>query len=217
VRQLGAATTNLQWLVDPTRSSFAPLILAAGSLSDRFGRQGILLLGLAGLRHGDAGRFIVHDPEPVDRSPGVHGHRCRRDLSGCVVADRQRLDRARRAPKAIGLRGATTGIGVAAGSIVGGWMLERFWWASAFLFMVPMAAIVAGLVAIAVPTSKDPATPVHRNGGHDMKAASPTSGGTERRCRETREFGSVGISASSVVDGDAVEKSALNVQSKLIG
>src|SRR6516164_4275651 len=46
VRQLGATTTSLQWIVDAYTLVFAALILAAGSLSDRVGRKGILLLGL---------------------------------------------------------------------------------------------------------------------------------------------------------------------------
>src|SRR5438552_10475771 len=46
VRQLGATTTSLQWIVDAYTLMFAALILAAGSLGDRVGRKGILLLGL---------------------------------------------------------------------------------------------------------------------------------------------------------------------------
>jgi hypothetical protein len=61
--------------------------------------------------------------------------------------------------RAIGLWGATTGVGVAAGPIVGGWLLEQFWWGSVFVFMVPVAAVIAALVAFAVPTSRDPAAP----------------------------------------------------------
>src|SRR5882672_8795612 len=47
VRELGASTTQLQWVVDAYTLVFAALILAAGSLSDRVGRKGVLLLGLA--------------------------------------------------------------------------------------------------------------------------------------------------------------------------
>jgi Major Facilitator Superfamily len=60
---------------------------------------------------------------------------------------------------AIGLWGATTGVGIATGPIIGGWLLERFWWGSIFVFMAPVAALVAAVVAWAVPTSRDPATP----------------------------------------------------------
>src|SRR5437588_11079715 len=46
VRQLGASTTDLQWVVDAYNLVFAALVLAAGSLSDRLGRKGMLLAGL---------------------------------------------------------------------------------------------------------------------------------------------------------------------------
>src|SRR5438105_8949046 len=58
VRELGATTTNLQWVVDAYTLMFAALILAAGSLGDRVGRKGILLLGLGVFAAGSlAGSF----------------------------------------------------------------------------------------------------------------------------------------------------------------
>jgi predicted MFS family arabinose efflux permease len=45
------------------------------------------------------------------------------------------------------------------GPIVGGWLLEHFWWGSVFLFMAPVAAAVAIGVALVVPPSRDPRTP----------------------------------------------------------
>src|SRR5438445_13440368 len=63
VRQLGATTTNLQWVVDAYTLVFAALILAAGSFSDRVGRKGILLAGLgvfaAGSFAGSLGRTPI--------------------------------------------------------------------------------------------------------------------------------------------------------------
>src|SRR5580693_2886933 len=47
VRELHATTSQLQWIVDAYSLVFAALILAAGSLSDRLGRKGFLLAGLA--------------------------------------------------------------------------------------------------------------------------------------------------------------------------
>ena len=47
VRELHATTTQLQWVVDAYNLVFAALLLACGSLSDRFGRKGMLLAGLA--------------------------------------------------------------------------------------------------------------------------------------------------------------------------
>src|SRR5215472_14336885 len=47
VRELGASTSSLQWVIDAYTLVFASLILAAGNLSDRVGRKGVLLAGLA--------------------------------------------------------------------------------------------------------------------------------------------------------------------------
>ncbi|HEX9546845.1 MAG TPA: MFS transporter, partial [Acidimicrobiales bacterium] len=43
VRELGASTGRLQWVVDAYQLAFCALVLAAGSLSDRFGRKGALI------------------------------------------------------------------------------------------------------------------------------------------------------------------------------
>src|SRR5258708_6144334 len=47
VRALGSSTSGLQWVVDAYQLTFCALVLAAGSLSDRFGRKGALMSGLA--------------------------------------------------------------------------------------------------------------------------------------------------------------------------
>ena len=52
--------------------------------------------------------------------------------------------------------GAVAGVAIAMGPIVGGWLLEHFSWASIFIAMAPVAAAAAFVVALVVPTSKDP-------------------------------------------------------------
>src|ERR671939_2248044 len=47
-RELGAGTRDLQWIVDGYNLAFAALVLAAGSLGDRYGRRPALLAGLGG-------------------------------------------------------------------------------------------------------------------------------------------------------------------------
>src|SRR5207302_4638538 len=61
----------------------------------------------------------------------------------------ERRERAR----AIGLWGAVAGVAIAMGPIVGGWLLQHFSWAAIFVAMVPVAAVAAILVALAVPPS----------------------------------------------------------------
>ena len=51
VRDTGASSTQLQWIVDAYALVFAGLLLTAGAIGDRFGRKGALLCGLGHLRH----------------------------------------------------------------------------------------------------------------------------------------------------------------------
>jgi predicted MFS family arabinose efflux permease len=66
--------------------------------------------------------------------------------------------RAERA-RAIGLWGATTGIGIATGPITGGFLLAHFWWGSVFVALAPIALAIAVLVVVSVPASRDPSAP----------------------------------------------------------
>ena len=159
VRELGATTTNLQWIVDAYSLVFAALILAAGSISDRIGRKGVLLAGLGIFAAGSLAGSLATTPAQLIAFRAVMGLGAAAifpsTLSLIANVFTERAERA----KAIGLWGATTGVGVATGPIVGGWLLGHFWWGSVFVFMVPVAAFVAFMIALAVPTSRDPSTP----------------------------------------------------------
>src|SRR4029450_2645257 len=61
--------------------------------------------------------------------------------------------------RAIGLWGATTGIGIALGPIVGGWLLERDGWESVFFALVPIAALGFVLAPVSVPSPRAPDAP----------------------------------------------------------
>jgi EmrB/QacA subfamily drug resistance transporter len=159
VRQIGATTTGLQWVVDAYNLVFAALILAAGSLSDRLGRKGMLLAGLGVFGAASlAGSFAA-------TTGGLIAARAVMGLGAAMIFPAtlslltnvftERRERA----LAIGLWGASAGVGIALGPIAGGWLLERFWWGAVFLFFVPVAAVVAALAAWRVPTSRDPCTP----------------------------------------------------------
>src|SRR5437867_52651 len=159
VRELGATTTNLQWVVDAYTLVFAALILAAGSLSDRIGRKGTLLAGLAIFAFGSLAGSVSTSSGQLIAARAFMGIGAAAifpsTLSLIANVFTERTERA----KAIGLWGATTGVGVAAGPIIGGWLLGQFWWGSVFLFMAPVAAVIAAVIASVVPTSRDPSAP----------------------------------------------------------
>src|SRR5215470_11413539 len=152
VRQTGATTTDLQWVVDAYNLTFAALLLAAGSLSDRLGRKGMLLAGLGVFGASSlAGSFAT----TVGQLIAARAMMFPSTLSLLTNVFTERRQRA----LAIGVWGASAGVGIALGPIAGGWLLERFWWGSIFLFFVPVTAVVAAMTARWVPTSRDPRTP----------------------------------------------------------
>jgi EmrB/QacA subfamily drug resistance transporter len=156
VRQLHATTTQLQWVVDAYNLVFAALLLTFGSLSDRFGRKGMLLAGLAVVGTASLAGGFTTSPGQLIAARAVMGLGAAMTfpatLSLISNVFTERTERAR----AIGLWGAIAGVAIATGPIVGGWLLERYSWASIFIAMAPVAAVAAVLVALAVPTSRDP-------------------------------------------------------------
>ncbi len=156
VRELHATTTQLLWVVDSFNLVFAALLLTFGSLSDRFGRKGMLLAGLTVFGAASLAGGFTTDPAQLIAARSVMGLGAAMTfpatLSLISNVFRERRERAR----AIGLWGAIGGVAIAMGPIVGGWLLEHFSWASIFIAMAPVAAAAAILVALVVPTSKDP-------------------------------------------------------------
>ena len=70
VRELHATTTQLQWVVDSYNLVFAALLLTFGSLSDRFGRKGMLLAGLTVFGDRQPGRRLHHRARRSSSRPG---------------------------------------------------------------------------------------------------------------------------------------------------
>jgi EmrB/QacA subfamily drug resistance transporter len=151
--QLGASTARLQWVVDAFNWVFAAFLLSAGSLSDRFGRRRMLILGL-----GVFGTTSLIGAAAT--SSGVLiGIRAGMGLGAALAfpatlslvldAFPQRTERAR----AIGLWGAIAGVAIATGPIVGGWLLSDFSWPSVFIAMAPVAFVAIGCALAFIPTT----------------------------------------------------------------
>src|SRR5947208_10062272 len=73
VRELSATTTKLQWVVDAYTLVFAALILAAGSLSDRIGRKGVLLAGLGVFAAGSLAGSFCSTPHELIAARALKG------------------------------------------------------------------------------------------------------------------------------------------------
>jgi EmrB/QacA subfamily drug resistance transporter len=156
VRELHATTTQLQWVVDAYNLVFAALLLTFGSLSDRFGRKGMLLAGLAVVGVASLAGGFTTSPDQLITARAVMGLGAAMTFPATLSLISNVFTERRERARAIGLWGAVGGAAIALGPIVGGWLLEHYSWAAIFIAMAPVAAVAAIFVAAAVPTSKDP-------------------------------------------------------------
>ncbi len=171
VRQLHATTTDLQWVVDAYNLVFAALVLLAGSLSDRFGRKGILLAGIGVFGAASVAGSLCATASELIGARAVMGVGAAMVFPATLSLLTNTFTERRERARAIGLWGACAGVGIALGPITGGWLLEQFWWGSIFVCMAVIAVVVVAGVAIAVPTSRDPATPPVDSRGLILSAA----------------------------------------------
>lgn len=158
VDQLGASTSQLQWIVDSYTLVFAGLLLTAGSLGDRFGRLPALQFGLALFGLGSILAALSGSSEQLIATRAFMG------IGGAFImpATLSIITNVFPAPergKAIGVWAATAGVAVALGPLIGGFLLEHFYWGSVFLVNIPI--VVIGIIAgvYLIPNSKDPAAP----------------------------------------------------------
>jgi EmrB/QacA subfamily drug resistance transporter len=156
VRELHATTTQLQWVVDAYNLVFAALLLACGSLSDRFGRKGMLLAGLVVVGTASLAGGFTTSPEQLIAARAVMGLGAAMTFPATLSLISNVFTERRERARAIGLWGAIAGVAIALGPIVGGWLLEHYSWAAIFIAMAPVAAAAVILAALVVPTSKDP-------------------------------------------------------------
>ncbi|WP_439679508.1 DHA2 family efflux MFS transporter permease subunit [Embleya sp. MST-111070] len=152
---LGANAQEIQWIIESYVLVFAGLLLTAGSLSDRFGRRRIMIVGLAIFGGASLAATFAANPEQLIAGRVLMG------IGGALIMPSTLSilitvfdDEERR--KAITAWSAVAMVGLVGGPVVGGVLIAHFWWGAVFLINVPIAivAIIAALVLM--PESKGP-------------------------------------------------------------
>lgn len=150
---LGLSSSDLQWVVDSYTVPYAALMLVLGAIGDKYSRRGALVLGLLIFAGGSVMGSMVDETSLVIVARAIMGVGAAVVMPATlslVVATFPRSERA----KAITAWAATSGVAVAVGPLVSGWLLEDHAWGSTFLINVPIAVLaVFGALAL-VPPSK---------------------------------------------------------------
>ncbi|ACQ81648.1 major facilitator superfamily MFS_1 [Beutenbergia cavernae DSM 12333] len=141
-QDLGPSATQLLWIVDIYALLLAGLLVTMGTLGDRVGRRLLLLVGAAGFGlvsvyaafATDAGQLIV-----ARALLGVFGATL---MPSTLALLRSTFLDAGQRRLAIAVWAAAFSGGSALGPVVGGWLLEHFWWGSVFLINVPVLAVL---------------------------------------------------------------------------
>lgn len=161
--QLGAAVGGLQWVVDAYTLAFAGLLLSAGAIGDRLGSRGtyllgILLFGLSSLACG-----IAPDVVSLTLARVIQGASAAMVMptSLSLIAHACGEDHHART-RAIGLWSSTGGAAVAAGPVIGGFLIDAFGWRSIFLVNIPLCGLAFWLAWRFVDE-----TMTHRRGSFD--------------------------------------------------
>ncbi|MFF4762670.1 MFS transporter [Streptomyces sp. NPDC001292] len=154
-RELRAATSDIQWMINAYSLVQSGLLLTAGSAADRYGRKKMLVAGLALFGIGSLAAALA------DSTGQLIAARAGMGVGGALLltttlAVAMQIFAPAEHPKAIGIWSAVNALGFAIGPLIGGFMLNHFWWGAIFLINLPVA--VLGLVAVLalVPESKNP-------------------------------------------------------------
>ncbi len=154
-RELGATQEQLVWSINSYTCVFAAMLFTWGVLGDRYGRKLVLMIGLVLFGLASLLTAYAQSPDQLILFRGVMG------LGGASVlpvtlAIITVVFPPHERGKAIGMWAAAVGAAVAIGPVLGGFLIEHFWWGSVFLINVPI--VVVGVIAIwfLVPESKNP-------------------------------------------------------------
>ncbi|MGV9306000.1 MFS transporter [Nonomuraea sp. NPDC003727] len=153
---LRPSSTQVLWIADIYGFVLGGLLITAGNAGDRFGRKRVLLIGVAVFGLASLATAYAPTPELLIVARGVLGVAGATIMPSTLSIIRNIFTDPRERTTAIGLWSSVTTAGAAAGPLLGGLLLDHFWWGSVFLINVPVMVVVLLVAAVTLPESRNP-------------------------------------------------------------
>ncbi len=151
--QLRPGAVQLLWIVDAYPLAAASLLILFGTLGDRVGRRRVLLFGYALFAGASAIAAVAGDPALLIGARALLGVGGAMIMPATLSIVRQVFPDRRERALAIGIWSAVAAVGAAVGPVLGGFMVEHFWWGSVFLINIPLMAVIWPFARWLVPES----------------------------------------------------------------
>ncbi|HEY4067760.1 MAG TPA: MFS transporter [Burkholderiaceae bacterium] len=152
-RDLDASAFAAQWVIESYALFLASLLLAGGALGDRFGRRRVFMLGVGLFTVASVLCGLSRSVEQLIVARSVQGIGAALLVPGSLALISATFPEAQRG-RAIGTWSAFSGITAAVGPVIGGYLVEHFSWAWAFLINAPIGAVLLFICAAKVPESR---------------------------------------------------------------
>ncbi|MEU6680485.1 MFS transporter [Streptomyces sp. NPDC046925] len=149
--------TQLLWIGDVYSFVIAGLLVSMGSLGDRIGRKKLLLIGAVAFGGVSVLNAYATSPELLMLARALLGVAGATLMPSTLALIRNIFHDPRERSLAVGIWGAMASAGAAVGPVVGGFLLEHFWWGSVFLINLPVMAVLVLVGIKFLPESKNPA------------------------------------------------------------
>ncbi|GAA2055194.1 MFS transporter [Williamsia deligens] len=150
---IGADSAQITWLVDGYTLTLAALLLPCGALGDRFGRRGVLVVGLVIFAIASALAIVLSTPEEIIATRVIAGAGAALVMPATLSLITSGVPESRR-PLAVGIWAGVAGAGAILGFLVTGVLLEFFSWHSIFIAFAVAAASMA-LLSLTIGSSRD--------------------------------------------------------------
>lgn len=155
-KDLNASFTDLQWVLDAYALTLAALVLTAGSLADRLGRRRIFAWGLVIFSLASLLCALAPDPTSLNVARAIQGVGGAAMFAVSLALVAQEFAAGRERGVAMGWYGATIGVAVAIGPLVGGALTDWLGWESIFYLNVPIGAVTLVVTFTRLRESRDP-------------------------------------------------------------